>query len=359
MGGFRAGRFDRAGVPAWIRPFTPAASFNSLSDIPVEDLWEEGKRLILLDVDHTLIAWKSEEFDPAILNWVDRAKGLGFQLCLLSNTHRPQRLYRLCERLGVETFRGRRKPSREMFQMALEHFQKRAEEAVMIGDQLMTDVWGANRAGVDAIWVQKMAGPEFAGTRLNRFLEGILSGRFARALIVTPEELDAPQPTLGFWSRPIVRQFLKFCVVGGSSFLINYMVRLTLLFGWDGALSRRAGPWLSQNVPALHGASPTDAFFPVASGIAAGVAMLNSFLWNRAWTFRIRGKENRIEQLRRFVAVSLIGALLDVAISTFLNSVLPFDPKNRARAATILSAALVAFWNFFGQRMYAFRAKAR
>lgn len=359
MGEFRAGRFDRAGVPSWIRPFTPAASFASLSEVPLEDLWSQGKRLILLDVDHTLVAWKSEEFDPAILQWVQQAKDRGFQLCLLSNTHRPHRLYRLCERLGIETLRGKMKPSREMFQMALEHFQRKPDEAVMIGDQLMTDVWGANRAGIDAIWVQKMAGPEFAGTRVNRILEGILSGRFAHALVVTPEELDAPESAASFWSRPIVRQFLKFCVVGGSSFLINYMVRLTLLFGWDGALSQRAGPWLSQNVPGLSGATPSDAFFPVASGIAAAVAMLNSFLWNRAWTFRIRGKENRGEQLKRFVVVSAVGALLDVAISTFLNSVLPFDPKNRARAATILSAALVAFWNFFGQRVYAFRAKAK
>lgn len=366
MGVFRVGEFNRETLPGFLRPFCPAMSATHLTDIDLQRLWERGKRLILLDVDHTLVPWKSEEFDPRVLAWIERAHGMGFEMCILSNTRHPARLFRICERLGIETVRGKLKPNPHMFKMALAKFGREAKEAVMVGDQLVTDVFGANRAGVEAVWVKKMAGAEFAGTRLNRFLESLLSGRIYRALTVTPEELEEEvvnPAARTLWERPIVRQFVKFTVVGGTSFLIDYSVRLTLLFATTvGAfsLTEVAGKWLIRSLPVLFGrATPYDAFFPVASGIAGAVAMLNSFVWNRMWTFSIRGKENRTEQLRRFLVVSAIGWMLNVAISTLLSHALPFDEKNNARGATILAAVLVAVWNFTGQRMYAFKAKAK
>ena len=44
----------------------------------------------------------------------------------------------------------------------------------MIGDQLITDIWGAKRMGFFSILVDPINLNEWFGTRINRFLEKII-----------------------------------------------------------------------------------------------------------------------------------------------------------------------------------------
>jgi len=58
------------------------------------------------------------------------------------------------------------KPSGLMFRMALERARCRKEDAVMVGDQIETDILGANRAGIDAILVTSGVDREARGYNL-------------------------------------------------------------------------------------------------------------------------------------------------------------------------------------------------
>lgn len=356
---WRNGDFDRQRLRGAVRHFAPAHAAENLPAVDLQRLWDKGKRLILLDVDHTLVQWHAEEFAPEVVAWVDQAKTLGFGLCIISNTHRPDRLNRLATKLGVETVRGRIKPSRAMFRLALIKFKRKPEETVMIGDQMMTDILGANRAGIDAIWVRKMEGKEFGGTRINRAIERFLTGRVYEALVSPVDESPGPQP-----KRALQHQIVKFLIVGGSSFVINALIRMLLMFKvpyGNERMSVAAGRWLQTHLawPFEMFDNASDAFFPLACGIAATFGILNSFIWNRRWTFQIRGREERAAQLRRFFVISWIGALLDLVISSLLNHMIPGDEGASVMAATVISAGLVAIWNFAGQRLYAFKAAQR
>ena len=352
---WKSGDFDRQRLRGAVRVFAPAHAAENLQSVDLQRLFDGGKRLILLDVDHTIVQWHSEEFSPDVVDWVERAKAMGFGICIISNTHRPDRLMRLVEKLGVETVRGRIKPSRAMFRLALIKFGRKPEEAVMIGDQMMTDVLGANRSGIDAIWLRKMEGKEFGGTKVNRLIEGFLTSRVYEALVTPVDEPVGAQP-----ERTLQNQLVKFALVGGTSFAIDYCVRMTLMFAvpyGDGRLSDAAGRWLQTTLPALFGRFdvPSDAFFPIASALAGTVSIANSFLLNRRWTFEIRGRQERADQLRRFLVVALTGKAMDVALSTFLNHTIPGDEKTSARIAIVVATLVVAVWNFLGQRLFAFR----
>jgi hypothetical protein len=358
---FRIGDFNRQALGGLLRPLCPVSSANSLLDVNLESLWNRGKRLLLLDVDHTLVEWKDEPSEGPMHQWVDAAKKLGFEICLISNTNRPDRLQRIADSFGVHFVRGRNKPSRSMFRKALSQFKLKEAQAVMIGDQLFTDILGANRTGIEAIWVRRMAGPEFAGTKISRFGESMIRSSLYRVL---DELSDEPETTTSnskpIHQRSIFRQFLKFCIVGGTSFIIDYCVRMSIMFGFR-IEGRQAGvvlgEWLRQTMPALFGFadSPYTAAFAVAAFAGACVALLNSFYWNRRWTFRILGPADRMTQFRRFVVISLVGMALNVILSTTFNHFIKADEVNSARIATVLAAGCVAFWNFTGQRLYAFR----
>jgi putative flippase GtrA len=151
-------------------------------------------------------------------------------------------------------------------------------------------------------------------------------------------------------------------IVGGTSFVIDFAISRLLMFVVmvnGGLLSEVGGAWLTRHFPLVFGFAKTnqDAFFPIAATISASVAILNSFVWNRFWTFEIRGTTERFRQLRRFVLVSVVGLMFNVLIRSFFNHVLPFGLSTNVNIATVIAAGIVAVWNFAGQRYYAFRVK--
>lgn len=375
MSSFKTGTFARHRVWGPLKALSPMEAAASILEVRGDSLTAAGKKLVLLDVDNTLLPWKSEDIPQSTFDWIAELKALDVHLCILSNTRHPERLQRLSDRLGVPFIRGKFKPNPAIYNQALRDFGVKPEEAIMIGDQLFTDVLGANRAGIDAIWVRKMANREFPGTKISRLGERIVRPVLYKAIEMNAESIDAPETETGeldvmpseagameLLKRPIVRQFVKFCIVGGLSFLIDYCVRMTLMFAvpYEGKqLSEVIGTTLMEKFPSILGGveSPKDAFFPIAAFMGGIFGMTNSFLWNRAWTFKIRGKEDRFAQLKKFIVISCIGLGLNVLISSFLNHAIPGDDKNSARIATLVATAIVAFWNFGGQRLYAFRKK--
>lgn len=356
--GFRAGQFDRTKT-GMLRHFCPAHAVASLPEIGLDWLKEEGKSLILLDVDHTLVKWKQEEFSPEVLEWVAKAKAMGFHLCILSNTRHPERLARLAAVLGIEALRGKFKPSTHMYEMALEKFGKTPDEAIMIGDQIMTDVLGANRSGIEAIWVQKMEGPEFIGTKFNRFVERIVTSLLYRSLVTPVDAIDL-NPNVPFLERTIVKQFLKFAFVGGISFVIDVAIRFILMnvLKMNGQLlSDEVGRSLIEHYPRAFqfATGPDKAFYPIAVFIAATVAMFNSFALNRSFTFRVKGDEGKGGQLARVYLVGYIGMGLNILISSGLYNIIPGHRKISMFLSAVFAAIIVAAWNFVGQRYFAFK----
>jgi HAD superfamily phosphatase (TIGR01668 family) len=380
MSEFRAGTYLRHEAPRIVRGVCPVASVHSLLELDPAMLARRGKTLVILDVDNTIVPWRSETIPQTSIEWLELAKRSGLAVCLLSNTRNPERLQRLASRLGVKAFHGKFKPNPAGYRAAMTEYGASAHQTVMIGDQLFTDVLGANRAGIDAIWVRPLTSRDFVGTKVSRMGETIARGLLNRAhqpggeselsrQLASSEDTGASEllPTafgvVELAKHPIVRQFLKFCVVGGSSTVIDVGLHWLLMFGFtvDAVpLGEHLGARLISMAPDAFGFAKdaNAAATPVLKVVSASVAILNSFYWNRRWTFGIEGSEERAGQLRKFVLVSLLGMLLNTLIVTGLYNVIPGHPKRSWAAATAIATLLVAFWNFFGQKFFAFRSRS-
>jgi HAD superfamily hydrolase (TIGR01662 family) len=90
----------------------------------------------------------------------------GYRLGMISNTSDDNNVQQLVDRWGLRPFFesiitsagcGIRKPDKQIFQLALEHFQVPPEQAVMVGDLLEADVLGANQAGIYSVWITRRA----------------------------------------------------------------------------------------------------------------------------------------------------------------------------------------------------------
>lgn len=360
---FKVGRFDRGKVGWPWRGFCPAEAVNGIVDIDLEALAKRGKKLILIDVDNTLLPWRSEDIPTSTTDWILTAKKHGFDVCILSNTRHKERLKRLSEKLGIDYLLGRFKPSRRMYLAALGKYKRKPEEAIMIGDQLVTDILGANRAGIEAIWVKQMTERDLVTTKFNRIMERLMRGFFYRTLPVEEklEEEVAEATGKPLTQLPVVRQFAKFVIVGASSFAIDAGLHYILSFygTWNGkSLASELGTWAGATAPGIftHFNSPFKAGQAVLKIFTVAAGILNSFIWNRRWTFKIKGGEERGKQFAKFVLVSIIGAVLNTLIFSSLNNVVAGHPRWSWAVATVVATVVVAFWNFTGQRLWAFKS---
>lgn len=168
--------FDRSKVSPFLRRFCPDYMVKRIHDIDPNELLLLGISGVLIDLDNTLLPWKSLDVPKETVDWISQAKEIGLKLCLVSNTRNLDRLRDMAEALDIPAVAPTKmKPSRSGFRRALEILEIEAAEAVMIGDQMFTDVWGGNRAGIRTIWVERMAKREFFGTKFSRMVERLLA----------------------------------------------------------------------------------------------------------------------------------------------------------------------------------------
>lgn len=153
---------------------------SGVTDVAIEELREAGIEAVLLDLDNTLVGWRSHEVPEPVLEWVTALKSAGFKLCLVSNTRYGRRLRALSEALGVPYVRRAWKPRRRGFQAALSELGVDPTRTAMIGDQMFTDVLGGNRVGLYTVMVRPLARREFVGTKVSRLFEGALLRWFLR-----------------------------------------------------------------------------------------------------------------------------------------------------------------------------------
>ena len=134
-------------------------------------LKEHGIRLVLADLDNTLAPYEEALPSPSLVAWKEELEGAGITLFVVSNSRKSRRCPNFCEALGIPFVRHAGKPGTKGFQEALRQTGIPAGEALMVGDQIFTDILGANRAGITTVLVRPMAWGKNPGRRLRYALE--------------------------------------------------------------------------------------------------------------------------------------------------------------------------------------------
>ena len=129
-------------------------SVDSIGDISGAALARRGIRLLLADLDNTLVPYGVPLPDERAIAFRDGLAAHGVQLFILSNNRHESRPRTFADALGVPYIGHAGKPKRRSFLAAMAEQGVRAEETAIVGDQIFTDVLGGNRAGVTTILVR-------------------------------------------------------------------------------------------------------------------------------------------------------------------------------------------------------------
>ncbi len=132
--------------------FLPRQIYPSLMAVSPELLLQEGVRLLMLDFDNTIVPYTSNVPTPEMQVWLTQAALSPLQLCVVSNS-RHGRVVRFCEKQGLACITRAQKPFSRGIRRCLAQYGVEPGEAALVGDQIFTDVLGANCAGVRSLLV--------------------------------------------------------------------------------------------------------------------------------------------------------------------------------------------------------------
>lgn len=154
--------------------FIPSIYKETVYDVDYIKLYESGIRLILTDLDNTLVSYKDDVVSDKLRNFINELKSIGFEVMIISNNSSDSRVKEFSKKLDVEYIAKAMKPLKGGFKKILKKTSRKysPNEVVAIGDQLMTDVFAANRMNYTSILVKAIdRKTEKWTTRFNRVLE--------------------------------------------------------------------------------------------------------------------------------------------------------------------------------------------
>lgn len=152
--------------------FYPKEYLDSAYEIPYEEFYKKGIRGVIFDIDNTLVPHGAPADEQALALFA-RLKKAGFHTCLMSNNKKP-RVASFAAQVGSEYIYKAGKPGLRGYRQAMRKMGTRERSTLFVGDQLFTDVYGANRAGIYAVLVKPIHPKEEIQIVLKRRLEWIV-----------------------------------------------------------------------------------------------------------------------------------------------------------------------------------------
>ena len=157
--------------------FRPTAIRQGLTDLTPEFLTGLGARALLLDVDNTVASYTSHEPIPGAVEWARRMVEAGFRVLVVSNNFK-KRVRPFASKFGLDCISFAMKPFPFGYLKARRLLKVKCRECVIVGDQIFTDVIGANLCGMKSVLLTPIEEEEGFSFRVRRYFEKGLRERF-------------------------------------------------------------------------------------------------------------------------------------------------------------------------------------
>ena len=150
----------------------PTRYIDSSYSIDYEGLYQKGYRGIIFDIDNTLVP-HGFPADERAIELMKRLKEIGYRVLFLSN-NKETRVKMFNDDVDCLYIFKANKPGRQGFVKAMEKMGTDKDNTFLVGDQLFTDIWGANNAGIMSVLVKPIDKKEEIQIILKRVAEKLI-----------------------------------------------------------------------------------------------------------------------------------------------------------------------------------------
>ena len=153
--------------------FKPDIFCDDVYTLDIECLKKIGIKAIIFDIDNTLVTYDDLKAPEHTKKWFEMLHQNNILTCLVSNNNK-ERVENFAKSLNEPYFYAALKPKKKYIIKACDVIGVSPNEAAWVGDQVFTDIYGANRTGIRTIMVRYIHPKEEIQIVLKRKLEKIV-----------------------------------------------------------------------------------------------------------------------------------------------------------------------------------------
>lgn len=151
---------------------TPNYMYENVQSIDIKKLKKDKIRGICMDMDNTIVSIIDNEVSEEVKEFIKKLKENDFKICLVTNNPDKSRIEKVAKELDVPYIRFALKPLSRGFLKAKRIFKMRKlKKMAAVGDQIFTDILGANLLGMCSIYVKPISIKDHLINRIRRPLE--------------------------------------------------------------------------------------------------------------------------------------------------------------------------------------------
>lgn len=160
--------------------FYPRKYVDNTYQIPFQKFYDKGIRGVIFDIDNTLVP-HGVPADERVIRLFEDLRRMGLDTCLLSNNKEP-RVAAFAGQVQSKYISKGGKPSVRNYNRAMELLKTTRDSTIFVGDQIFTDVYGANQAGIYSILVKPIHPKEEIQIVVKRSLEAVVLYFYRRSM---------------------------------------------------------------------------------------------------------------------------------------------------------------------------------
>lgn len=157
----------------------PNLYLNNVKEIEYKLLEKNNIKGIILDVDNTLIDYYKNILD-GVEEWCKNLQEKGIKFCIASNSNNKEKVRGIAQKLEIPYIFFAKKPLKGGLKKAAQIMELKNNEVAVVGDQIFTDVLGANRCKMFSILVEPIEEKDIFITKIKRPIENIIKKKYNR-----------------------------------------------------------------------------------------------------------------------------------------------------------------------------------
>ena len=152
------------------RRYIPTYYANNIYEVDIAFYEAENITTLLIDLDNTLDSFKAKTPSEKARSLIENLHQYGYNIIIISN-NKGNRVKTYADALDLTYLGNARKPFAYKIKKILAENDIDKEKTLLIGDQLMTDVRAAKRAGIRVMLTEKLVKEDQWTTHINRLFD--------------------------------------------------------------------------------------------------------------------------------------------------------------------------------------------
>ena len=150
--------------------FVPDMYTKSIYTVNYKLLKNNKVKCLIFDLNNTIAPLTMKEPNKKLIELFEELKDMKFKIYIVSNSTK-KRVEPFKDKLGVDSSFLSMKPLLKKYKKIFKINKYKDNQIAVIGDELISDIWSANRMNFISIFVNPMGKKEYVSTKVGRYFE--------------------------------------------------------------------------------------------------------------------------------------------------------------------------------------------